>query len=136
MDDLEKLMEEEIERDVIIYVRFPSTATDEEVHAISETLYEFCDMLGATVTDHFWEVADDHRKQHKLSKALSAMNKTKYKELVTYDLSTLTPELERSVKLSEQVMADGGFVYYVDDESVLMECQALMNYNSEDDTVN
>ena len=66
-------LEKAMERDVVIYVRFPSSATDEDVYRISETMYEFCDMLGATVKDHFWEMADDWRSQHKLKKALKAL---------------------------------------------------------------
>tara|TARA_Y100000034_G_C6644941_1_gene282077 strand:+ start:187 stop:597 length:411 start_codon:yes stop_codon:yes gene_type:complete len=136
MNNQEIELEKAMGRDVVIYVRFPSSVTDDDVYRMSEVMYEFCDMLGATVSDHFWEVADDYRSQHKLKKALKALQSTKYKELITYDLYSLTPDIRRSLELSESVMKDGGFIYYADEESMMMGCQALMNYNSDDDTIN
>lgn len=116
---------------VIIYACFPTSFTQKQIDTDNLMLANYCNMIQADILSWHSELADTYSQQTELLCALQRLPDTTNMELITKDLSTLSPDIERSMGIAKNINDIGGFVYFTDEESVLIECELVGLHNND-----
>jgi hypothetical protein len=114
---------------VVVYVCFPVSVTQSEVDKIATDIQGYAEDVGADVVGWYWEMADNPNDQNKLSDALDVAYKNSEYQLLTLDFKSLCPDENIAFGIVQGIVESGGFVFFIDGDSVATECIAITGFD-------